>query len=282
MKTRLALFIVAIASAVAAIGYAYNTYKASEAKNLCQSISTELEAFKAEGNKLSTDKVQAIKDRLVDCKVALQAVPFKGEDIQRSIIKVDDVDKQITAMMPMLVIAEGLQNAFKPAPSTSTSSATQPGQPAPSTTKFENLTPCEQLDAIAKAGKSVADYLDASDETAFKTYQGAIKTSCTWHQSQLDVAIAKWQARQPKSAQPAPIAPSSSGSFLGNAMTGEPVYLISASRVNTTGGQVTYQIGSDVVSGYVNCKTNTINTAAYGSFSPQSQAIQRVIDAVCR
>ncbi|MGQ9872908.1 hypothetical protein [Leptodesmis sp.] len=211
MKTRLALLIAVVASAVAvaAIGYAYNTYKASEAKSPCQSIATELEAFKGEGNKLSTNKVQAVKDKLVDCKVALQSVPFKGEDIQRSIIKVDDVDKQITAMMPMLVIAEGLQNAFK----------------SDQSTKFENLTPCEQLDAIAKAGKSVADYLDASDETAFKTYQSAIKTSCTWHQSQLDVAITKWQAKQPKPAQPAPIIPSSSGSFLGNAVTGEPVYL---------------------------------------------------------
>ena len=281
MKTSLIISIAAITSAIAiiAIGYSYNTYKASEAKNICQAINSELEALKAEGKKLSTGKVQVVKNKLIDCKVALQGVPFKSEDIQKTIIKIDDADKQITGMMPMIAIAEALQNAFKP------SQATNLGQPTQST-KFDNLKPCQRLDVLAKSGQSIANYLDASDDSTFKAYQNAIKTSCNWHQSQLDMALAKWQAKQPKPAasasSAAPKASEDNGSFLGIASTGESVYLISASRINTIGGEVSYQIGSDVVSGYVNCQTNTINTAADGSFAPQSQAIQGAINAVCR
>lgn len=85
----------------------------------------------------------------------------------------------------------------------------QISQPIPISTKdtkpeikaspsFESLSPCEQLDAIAKSGKSVRDYLDQSSESQFNVYKDAVKTSCNWHQEQVDSAIALWQSRQPK------------------------------------------------------------------------------------
>ncbi|MFM7425124.1 MAG: hypothetical protein ACKO7W_09065 [Elainella sp.] len=66
------------------------------------------------------------------------------------------------------------------APASAPAAAVQPTAAAPA---FEILPPCDQLDAVAKSGKSVADFVKAD----WAKYGGA-GSICAWHQPQIDVA----------------------------------------------------------------------------------------------
>lgn len=71
-------------------------------------------------------------------------------------------------------------------------SASTPATSTPATstpTSFESLSPCDQLDAIARAGKSVSEFLIASARVHDLTkYQIAISSACPWNAEQLQVA----------------------------------------------------------------------------------------------
>ncbi|MEM6839976.1 MAG: hypothetical protein AAF609_24465 [Cyanobacteria bacterium P01_C01_bin.120] len=58
-------------------------------------------------------------------------------------------------------------------------------QPAPDS-DFESLSACEKLDAIARAGKSVPDYIAGS---GYRQFDSEIRSICTWHLESLNVAL---------------------------------------------------------------------------------------------
>ncbi|MCU0524831.1 MAG: hypothetical protein MUF72_08410 [Elainella sp. Prado103] len=65
---------------------------------------------------------------------------------------------------------------------TTSASASQP-------IAFESLTPCDQLDAIAKSGKSVSEFLVASAKVnSWDKYKTAIGSTCPWNNEQLQLA----------------------------------------------------------------------------------------------
>lgn len=51
---------------------------------------------------------------------------------------------------------------------------------------FEELSYCEQMDALDRAGKSVSQFVLSSGQ--FSQYDEAQQSNCPWHQSQLDLA----------------------------------------------------------------------------------------------
>ncbi|MEM6519721.1 MAG: hypothetical protein AAF722_10385 [Cyanobacteria bacterium P01_C01_bin.70] len=51
---------------------------------------------------------------------------------------------------------------------------------------FDRLSACEKLDAIAKAGKSVPDYIAGS---GYRQFDNEIRSTCDWHLESLNVAL---------------------------------------------------------------------------------------------
>ncbi|MGD1859165.1 MAG: hypothetical protein ACFB0E_04235 [Leptolyngbyaceae cyanobacterium] len=51
---------------------------------------------------------------------------------------------------------------------------------------FESLSACGKLDAIARAGKSVPDYITGS---GYRQFDDEIRSTCTWHLESLNVAL---------------------------------------------------------------------------------------------
>lgn len=51
---------------------------------------------------------------------------------------------------------------------------------------FEALSYCDQLDAIARSGKSVSEFVINSGR--FDDYAWAVRQDCNWHQEQINVA----------------------------------------------------------------------------------------------
>lgn len=78
---------------------------------------------------------------------------------------------------------------------------------------FEALSPCEQLDSIARSGKSVAEFLVASaNVNDLAKYQAAIASICPWNAEQLQVAD---RVLNPPVIVAAPVVTVSSGSSSG-------------------------------------------------------------------
>lgn len=84
----------------------------------------------------------------------------------------------VTSVTPATPIA-----STQPAPST------QPvaSQPVP-IKDFESLSPCEQMDAIAKSGKSVAQFIAASGR--YSEFSAHVNANCSWNSEQLQLADA--------------------------------------------------------------------------------------------
>jgi hypothetical protein len=77
--------------------------------------------------------------------------------------------------------------------SAGTPTSTVPATPQPSPTpaievKFEDLPLCDQLDSIAKAKKSVAQFI--VDSGRYDEFATQVKTKCTWNAEQLQQANA--------------------------------------------------------------------------------------------
>ncbi|MEM6839757.1 MAG: hypothetical protein AAF609_23335 [Cyanobacteria bacterium P01_C01_bin.120] len=51
---------------------------------------------------------------------------------------------------------------------------------------FERLSACRKLDAIARAGKSVPEYIAGS---GYRQFDNEIRSTCTWHLESLNVAL---------------------------------------------------------------------------------------------
>lgn len=79
-----------------------------------------------------------------------------------------------------------------PIASTQPTQATQVTQPVatnPAPIKdFESLSPCEQMDAIAKSGKSVAQFI--ADSGRYSEFEAHVNANCNWNAEQLQLADA--------------------------------------------------------------------------------------------
>lgn len=67
--------------------------------------------------------------------------------------------------------------------------SSQPTARIPTSTaapNFEDLPLCDQLDAIAKGGKSVAQFI--ADSGRYGEFASQVSTTCTWHSEQLATA----------------------------------------------------------------------------------------------
>ncbi len=100
----------------------------------------------------------------------------------------------VSAFLSMKSDLTALQsNSVTPAPvqPIATTPPTQPTQPvaAPAPIQnFESLSPCEQMDAIAKSGKSVAQFIAASGR--YSEFSAHVTANCNWNAEQLQLADA--------------------------------------------------------------------------------------------
>jgi hypothetical protein len=89
--------------------------------------------------------------------------------------------------------------SVKAAVQTTTAQPTQPAQTAQATQvaatvqsapigDFESLSLCDQMDAIAKSGKSVAQFI--ADSERYDEFEANVKANCNWNTEQLNQAYA--------------------------------------------------------------------------------------------
>ena len=72
--------------------------------------------------------------------------------------------------------------------------------------------------------------------------------------------------------------------YMGQASTGESIYVNSRSLVYQGRNHVDfiYQIGNEVIEGIAYCEENRWYAGGYGTYSPSSRATQSMINYVCR
>jgi hypothetical protein len=88
------------------------------------------------------------------------------------------------------------QQATQPSPQPSTtlvSASPAPASAAPTAAAqpvaFDSLTPCDQLDSLTRAGKSISEFLvSAHRVNDLSKYKSAIASTCPWNNEQLQVA----------------------------------------------------------------------------------------------
>jgi hypothetical protein len=99
---------------------------------------------------------------------------------------IQDTESPDTANQPspLPIIVTSTPTAPEPAviEVTATASPTPPTDIVP----FESLSYCDQLDAIARARKAVSQFI--IDSGQFAEYDWAIKSDCSWHVEQADLA----------------------------------------------------------------------------------------------
>lgn len=105
----------------------------------------------------------------------------------------------ISAYLSMQSELAALQrNAGTPITPATPIASTQPPQPPQPTQPvatnplpvkdFESLSPCEQMDAIAKSGKSVAQFIAGSGR--YSEFSAHVNANCNWNDEQLQLADA--------------------------------------------------------------------------------------------
>lgn len=105
---------------------------------------------------------------------------------------VSEVTQQVQDLQPVVEVApQSVPSPSPQSPFAATASpvavtvAQRPARQSVTPVKFENLSPCDQLDAIAKGGKSVAEYIVGS---GYENYESQVKANCNWHNEQLAIA----------------------------------------------------------------------------------------------
>lgn len=104
---------------------------------------------------------------------------MKGTEQWNSVQReIKDLKAQVQ-QSPSAAIAQQLQPA-----SASTVQVAQPVEFTPA--RFEDLPLCDQLDGIAKAGKSVAQFI--ADSGLYGEFAANVTANCNWHQEQVKIA----------------------------------------------------------------------------------------------
>lgn len=188
--SKIGAMVLGVAVAIGGLGFSYNEIKKADAKVACDKAAPVFE----QGAKLAQSGV----DDLQMCIIKAKQIPFKSAEIEVALA-------QGEAALPILrfgaAFAEGLNQStatpVQPVASPVAVVSPAPAQPTaeastPKPVLFESLSQCGQLDALAKGGKSVSEFiLSSADPNA---YIHAVKVECNWHQSQADVA---WNVLNP-------------------------------------------------------------------------------------
>lgn len=158
----------AVIAGVGAVGF--RQYRAAAAAEVCGTVATELKQIQGLPQSESLAAMAKFDlSKIERCAAAARAIPFKGAEMEAQLKAMD----RVIAYLPLV---QGLATAFSPV-------APVPASPAPS---FESLAPCDQLDAVARSGKSVAEFVKAD----WSKY-AEVSSDCSWHQPQIDLAHAQ-------------------------------------------------------------------------------------------
>ena len=180
MKTKK---IVQVGSALFLLGaslFAYNEYQVYSTKNdpNCQTLKEETKPGKLAEMVATVDACLAKADQI------LFMSPAKRAELEK-------LRSQINAARFLAPIADAFSSVDVPSPAPTPLSVPAPPD-LPKTTEslsFDNLSPCEQLDSIARSGSPVSSYLvKASEVGSYSQYRMAIYGSCSWHIEQLKKA----------------------------------------------------------------------------------------------
>lgn len=267
-KLRIAGIVGSVVAVLIGSGFGYNTYKAQTAKTICDAGSQNLKEWQ-NSKKASVESLVSLIADAERCSKALESIPVKSSEVSERIKAVDDAVSRMRSALPLMAMAEGLQDFGE--------SLKAQNQPTVKPQSFETLPICQQLDSIAKSGKSVSDFIKNSSDIG--QIKAEINSNCDWHSEQLQRAVEPPSSPITHTASLSP----STGQFMGYASTNEPVYY-----VGTQGTQVIYTIGSDRVSAELACDPGFFkNVYSNGAFVqdvmyPQSEATRQVLILGCK
>jgi hypothetical protein len=154
--------------------------------------------------------------------IGLSAVVLIGAKLpqQNQVAESQPVAGPITVQQTRLTQQTTAQSVVQPV---ATTPASVPA--VPQSIPFEQLSPCDQLDSVARAGKSVSEFLVVAHQVNdLAKYKAAVSSTCPWNNEQL--AVAGRIINPPIVAQPSVVRQSSGGSGTSGGISGGSTIVI--------------------------------------------------------
>lgn len=173
-------------------GVMFREYRKAEAATACKAVVDQISEIQKLPQQEQMRQIAKFDETaLQSCVSAVEAIPLPTNEQRSSLRELD----RFVSYMPLLKGLAGFASGFgtpAPTPSPVTVPVAATPSPAPNPVpivSFDQLGPCDQLDAVARSGKSVSQFLVAAHKVGdLNKYKAAIGSTCPWNAEQLQVA----------------------------------------------------------------------------------------------